>query len=273
MMPSEACSVSIIGVGWLGMPLAKALAAAGCRVAGSTTSVRRLPELQAAGIRPHLLALEPETPPHDVAPLLGADVVFFNIPPGLRRGGSPADYLGRIRALCRALAEQQPGALVMASTTAVYPAAPEAATEASTDALPDDDSPFLEAERLLQQAGPPATVLRFAGLYGYDRQPGKFFAGKPGPLSDGPVNLVHRDDAVAAVLAVIARKAWPGVYNVCADAHPLRSALYARAAERLGLEPPRFDGPPEAGKIVSGEKLKAELGFAYGRPDPAAPAP
>lgn len=43
-------SVSVLGCGWLGLPLAKALCVEGYRVKGSTTDLQKIPVLQKAGI-------------------------------------------------------------------------------------------------------------------------------------------------------------------------------------------------------------------------------
>ena len=48
------------------------------------------------------------------------------------------------------------------------------------------------------------TVIRFGGLIGYDRMPGKFLTGKKDlPNGDAPVNLIHRDDCVQIIYQII----------------------------------------------------------------------
>ena len=47
--------ISILGCGWLGFPLAKALITKGFSVNGSTTSVEKLPILENSGISPFLI--------------------------------------------------------------------------------------------------------------------------------------------------------------------------------------------------------------------------
>jgi UDP-N-acetyl-D-mannosaminuronate dehydrogenase len=51
--------ISILGCGWLGLPLAKALLENGFSVNGSTTSVEKLSVLENLGIQPYLIALSP----------------------------------------------------------------------------------------------------------------------------------------------------------------------------------------------------------------------
>ena len=50
--------ISILGCGWLGLPLAKALLVKGFSVNGSTTSQEKLSILQNAGINPFLIQLD-----------------------------------------------------------------------------------------------------------------------------------------------------------------------------------------------------------------------
>jgi 3-hydroxyisobutyrate dehydrogenase-like beta-hydroxyacid dehydrogenase len=50
--------ISILGCGWLGLPLAKALLENGISINGSTTSIEKLSVLENSGIQPHLIALE-----------------------------------------------------------------------------------------------------------------------------------------------------------------------------------------------------------------------
>ena len=49
--------ISILGCGWLGFPLAKALVSKGFSVKGSTTSDEKIAVLKNAGIEPFLIAL------------------------------------------------------------------------------------------------------------------------------------------------------------------------------------------------------------------------
>ncbi|RYE24983.1 MAG: SDR family NAD(P)-dependent oxidoreductase, partial [Sphingobacteriaceae bacterium] len=53
--------ISILGCGWLGLPLAKLLVAKGWQVKGSTTTFEKLNLLQEAGIEPFLIRAEAET--------------------------------------------------------------------------------------------------------------------------------------------------------------------------------------------------------------------
>ena len=49
--------VSILGCGWLGIPLAKALLKKGLLVKGSTTTVEKISLLKSFGVEPHLISI------------------------------------------------------------------------------------------------------------------------------------------------------------------------------------------------------------------------
>ncbi|HET6567823.1 MAG TPA: SDR family oxidoreductase [Rhodothermales bacterium] len=270
-------TISILGCGWLGEPLAEHLLALGYQVKGSTTTSGKLAGLVGKGIQPYLVNLDPEARsalPHD---FFGCDVLFLNIPPGRRDPNVREHFLARVGVTCSAIRAAGPSCVILASSTSVYPDLNRVVHEddAGNPATASGQA-LLEAERMLQhEVGFRTTLLRFAGLYGYDRRPGRFLAGKEDvPDGDAPVNLVHRDDCIRIVAEVIHRGRYGDVFNVCSDQHPPRRVFYPWAARQLGLQPPTFQiGPAESYKIVSNTKVKEVLGYTFSHPDPMQPAP
>jgi nucleoside-diphosphate-sugar epimerase len=173
------------------------------------------------------------------------------------------------------------GWVLMTSSTSVYPDLDAVVTESDAGAregmpLRRNGPAVLAAERVFWGSTAfDTTVLRLAGLYGYGRHPARYFAGKQGLVGgEAPVNLVHRDDVIGAIEAVLEHDARGTIFNVCADRHPTRRRLYPAVAQRLGLDPPTFDGAEAEGyKIVSSEKLRKRLDYAFAYPDPMDPAP
>jgi nucleoside-diphosphate-sugar epimerase len=113
------------------------------------------------------------------------------------------------------------------------------------------------------------TVLRFGGLFGYDRKPGNFFP--KGRIIDNPggfVNMIHRDDCIRIIERIIAKNIWNETFNGCADTHPTRREFYTKAALNLGYEVPTFNetGSGEY-KIISNQKLKTMLEYEFKYPD------
>lgn len=277
-------TIAILGCGWLGLPLGAYLVRQGYHVKGSTTTPEKLGTLAEAGIEPYLLRLDsdPGSGPgqavqdDDAAGFFEADVLFLNIPPGRRDPDVRVKFGVRIEAVQQRLREAPVGHVVFASSTSVYPNLNRVVVEEDAGDPPTASGQALvEAEEVLRSDGRfGATVVRFAGLYGYSRQPGRFLAGKEVQGGSAPVNLIHRDDSVAIVAAIIERDVRGEVFNACADEHPTRRALYTQKARQLGLEPPTFqDDEPVPFKIVSNAKLKRHLGYAFRHPDPMEEAP
>lgn len=261
--------IVVVGLGWLGTALAIDLAAEGHDVHGTRTGLDGRDALARQGVTLQRLVARPELD-GEAAILAAADRVVFALPPsGL--GDAYGDAIGRL-----AQAAVDAGQLVHCSSTGVHPDLPGHPVTGEDD-LADAPGPraarLLAAERAVREAGPPATVLRLAGLWGYGRHPVRFLAGRERPGGDAPVNLVHRDDVIAAVRAVALGNPVLGTYAVVADAHPSRAEFYPSEARRLGLPPPRFGPGPSPGKRISGERLAAATGFRprWAPGDPSAP--
>lgn len=260
-------TVAILGCGWLGLPLGSELVRQGYRVKGSTTRAERLPLLAEAGIEPHQIAFEPQ-PEGDLKDFLEkADVLVVSIPP---RAGQQGDafHPRQIAELARHLpSTQHPASIVYISSTSVYPDTGRETTEVD-DVL--ENHPLIQAENELKRTGLPLTVVRFGGLMGYDRIPGKYFIGKTVTTGDVPVNFIHRDDAVGVIAEIIRQKAWGETFNAVAPEHPVRRDIYRKNAAQFGWEAPRFEAPPapEPFKLISPARLTEQLGYRFRFPNP-----
>ncbi|OYQ33205.1 NAD(P)-dependent oxidoreductase [Flavobacterium cyanobacteriorum] len=257
-------TIAILGCGWLGLPLAKALLAEGYTVKGSTTAAGKLPHLQDAGIAPYLVSLSEKGITGSVAGFLeGAGVLIIDVPPKVKGGES---YPGKMRHLIPYVTNAKIGKVLLVSSTSVYADDNSIVTE-DTRPNPDSESgkQLLEAEMLLKMALPETTVLRFGGLFGGDRHPVFHLAGRENLAApDAPVNLIHRDDCIGIIKAIIQKQAWGQVFNGVAPAHPTRKEYYTAKAAELGLENPKFDHAEVlAGKIVTSANIHGVLGYAY----------
>ena len=157
--------------------------------------------------------------------------------------------------------------LVFVSSTSVYKNTNGIVSE---DAGSENEaSPIYHIENLfLSNKSFDTTVIRFAGLIGYNRHPGRFFGERKIPQPDAPVNLIHRDDCIAIIDSVIKQDLWGEVLNACADTHPSKREFYSNARQSLGLPTPEFEDSADSGyKIVSNEKLKQLLNYEFKYPD------
>lgn len=260
-------SISILGCGWLGLPLAVSLIKEGYSVKGSTTSEGKLDLLREAGIEPFLVTLDPEIDGEEFCDFLQSDILVVNIPPS-RREDIVEFHIQQISSLIDALGQSPVRSVLFTSSTSVYPMLNREVTE--EDAV-DPESPSGQAllhveEMLMQETGFQTTVLRFGGLTGYDRSPEKYLSSMSGITApDQPMNLIHRDDCVNIILEIIRLQQWGEIFNSCSPIHPLKRDFYARAAETAGIPlPPAVSvSEPSPFKLVSSRKLESALSYTF----------
>jgi nucleoside-diphosphate-sugar epimerase len=261
-------SVSIVGCGWLGLPLGEHLLAQGLAVKGSTTTPEKLSVLATAGIHPFLLSLRPQPAPgqvNELRELLDTDLLVIDIPPGVEKQG-PSFHPEQIRFLTERLQDSPVQGVIYVSSTSVYPEVSREVDE--TEPLVGHDptsTAILQAERTVQGWGGNWVILRCGGLMGYNRIPGKYVAAKKGlGTGDVPVNFVHRDDVVGIISEVIRQGITNRLYNVVTPLHPKRREIYARNAADFGYALPQYaEGPLPDHKVVSSRKLVRDLQYAF----------
>ena len=267
--------VAIVGLGWLGMPLALSLTARGWQVTGSKTTQDGVEAARMCGIDSFPLVLEPELvcDSDDLDALLNVDALVVTLP-ARRTGGNGEFYLQAVQEIVDSALAHNVGRIIFTSSTSVY---------GDVDGVVKEHSPrhpVTESGRVLKELedwlhnlpGTSVDILRLAGLVGPGRHPGRFFAGKSAPNGNHVVNLVHLEDVIAAIVLLLQAPKGGHIYNICAPQHPARAVFYSQMARQLDLEPPRFtDAPADGyGKKVDGNRICNELGFEYLYPDPLA---
>lgn len=264
-------TVSILGCGWLGEPLALSLKEAGFSVRGSVRKPEGFTALSEKGIEPYLIDISPEVNGEDADEFFSSDVLFINFPPE-RRDDIETYHEKQIENLIEAIPNPRGKMVIFASSTSVYPNTNGVVRE--DDSLrPDKPSgkALVRVEKLLTDNPElDTTVIRFSGLIGYDRAPIKSIRRKKMVVNpDCPLNLIHRDDCIGIVKSLIELDVRNTVLNATCDEHPTRREYYSREARKYGIPQPLFEteSPPEY-KIVSNEKLKETLGYRLIYPDP-----
>lgn len=266
--------VAIVGLGWLGMPLAMALTARGWQVTGSKTSPDGVDAARRCGIEAFQLVLTPELAceAEDLDALMAVDALVVTLPASRTvQGGN--DYMQAVQNVVdTALAYKVPR-ILFTSSTSVYGAGAGVMKEQS--ALEPETvagKTLVELEHWLHDLpGTSVDIVRLAGLVGPNRHPGRFLAGKT-DLDNGShvVNLVHLDDVVEAIVLLLQTPKGGRVYNLCAPKHPTRGEFYPFVTKNLGLQPPTFatEAVHSTGKVIDGAKICNELGFEYSYNDP-----
>lgn len=255
-------TISILGCGWFGLAFAQALVAQGYAVKGSTTSVEKLDVLAANDIKPYLVNFTGGKVIADPS-FFEADALFVCIPPK-RSSTELNDYPLKISAILKA-AENKSKNIVLISSTSVYGDENKTVDEHS-DTNPDTPSGkvVLAAEALFKAQYPSRfTIIRFAGLIGPNRNPGRFFAGKTDvPNGLAPVNLVQQVDAVGFACKLLEKQAFGKIYNVCAPEHPTRTDFYTAAARKADLTPPSFIAEKVQWKVINSVNVP-QLGYDF----------
>ncbi len=265
--------VAIVGLGWLGMPLALSLMSKGWQVTGTKTTEDGVEAARMCGLESYLLQLTPELEcdSDDLEALLAVDALVITLP--ARRSGEGQDfYLLAVQEIVDSALAQGIGHIIFISSTSVYGDAEGVVTEASPL------NPVSESGRMLRELehwlhdlpGTSVDILRLSGLVGPERHPGRFFAGKRAPHGNHVVNLVHLEDAVAAIELLLETRGGGRLYNLSAPGHPTRSRFYPLMSRQLNLPTPLFSDNANGGtgKQVDGNLICRELGFHYRYPDP-----
>lgn len=264
--------ISILGCGWLGLPLGKKLAEKGFTVKGSTTTTEKLHQIEEAGILPYRLTLSPNLEGEHIKDFFQSDLLILNIPPGRRNPDVEQNFPQQVAAVLQAIARGTIKKLLFVSSTSIY-GNNNAEVLESTPVQPETASgrALIKAEELIKsQSDLQSTILRMAGLAGGSREPGRFFAGRQ-ELKDGnvPVNYVHLEDAIEVIYTIIEQDCWNETFNVCADQHPQKQHFYPARAQKTGLIPPTYtQSAPSPFKIVSNQKLKTQLEYTFKYADP-----
>lgn len=267
--------ISILGCGWLGLPLAKSLIEKGFSVNGSTTSVEKIAVLEKVGISPFLVSLSAievleETKNSIEKFLKNSDVLIIDIPPKLR-GDSKENFVTKIQNIIPFIEKSSVEKVIFVSSTSVYSDDNSIITE-ETIPNPDTESgrQLLEAEHLLQSnKNFQTTILRFGGLIGEDRHPIKFLAGRKNIENpEGPINLIHQVDCIGIIEAIYETNSWQETYNAVTPYHPIRKEYYTHKAIELNLPLPEFDESKiSIGKTILSKKVIETLNYNYSFPE------
>lgn len=266
--------ISIVGCGWLGLPLAKQLLKEGHEVKGSTTRIERVSELEDAGIQAFQLKAKDGFWQGDLSDLLQCDVLIIAIPPGTKRNPD-GTHAEEINALLQVISDLKIpiNKIIYISSTSVYKNNNCIVHESDIASESDTGNKTLfRAEEYVQASEiKEKLILRLGGLTGYERMLARFFAGKS-ELAGGnePVNLVHRDDVIAVISFLLKKEIGSAVLNVCSPLHPARKDFYTQLCERFNLARPDFSEQKYADwKEISTDALSS-LGYVWIFPDPYA---
>jgi len=243
-------SLSILGSGWLGLPLAKELSNK-YDIKLSTTTDSKVDKLIYKNITSYLIDIDNIS--NNIKSFFNSDVLIVNI---------PSKNVESFKKLIEKIKSSPIKKVIFISSTSVYKDCNSYVKEEDTSCY--GDSELLKIEDLfLKLEDIKTTILRFGGLIGYDRNLVKFFQNRTVSNSKAPLNLIHRDDCIEIIKQIIQKDIYGEIFNCCASTHPTKVEFYTYCADISNFEVPHFDDELYHYKIIDNEKLKKVLAYEY----------
>ncbi len=279
-------NVAVLGCGHVGIELGRQLTDRGHEAIGVRRSDEGIAQIEDAGFDGVQADV---TDPAELAAVPDVDAIVFAASSG-GRGAAAARgiYVDGLRTAIDHFGgrENSPDRLVYTSSTGVHgdhdgdwvdEQTPLEPTTAKTEVLAEAERIALE---LPPEYGFEGTVARYAGLYG----PGRYRLDRylEGPVTEGYLNMVHRDDAAGVVRYLLTEDLARGEVVQVVDDEPVSKWAFADwLAEACGVDQPPTqtkterlddDGLSEAArrriltsKRCSNDKLRG-LGYEFAYP-------
>ncbi len=243
-------NVSILGCGWLGKSLAISLLDEGFFVKGSTTTEEKLETLELNNIESYLVNIS-EFEEFDT--FLNSDILIITI--------TSKDVDG-FENLISQIENSSIQKVIFISSTSVYGMLNKVITEEDKVL----NTPLTEIEDLFSKSTFfETTIIRFAGLFGDERQPYNWFKnGRKIPQPKGFVNMIHKQDCIEIIHEIINQNCWNETFNACSNHHPTRREFYTLAKVSNGFDVPEFENNEVyQWKIISSNKVQEVLDYTF----------
>lgn len=236
-------SIGILGCGWLGLPLAVYLQNKGYTIRGSVTSDEGLPKLHENHIDGFVVRLhENGVSGNALGFLKGISTLIIAIPPGFRKNVDDS-YFHKMKAFWHELNASDVKHVLFISSTSVFGGHQTHITDL-TQPEPDTLSgeKLAEVERFVLSQTQKTTVFRLGGLFGPNRHPITFLAGRTQVAQPfGKIHFIHLNDIQEIVEKWLKIQPTQRVFNICHPELPSRIAYYTTTAKQRQLTPPTFD--------------------------------
>lgn len=274
--------VAILGCGYVGVELGRQLTARGHEVCGVRRSEEGCEAIEGAGFEAVRADL---TDSEELSRVPDADALVFAASSGGRGADEAREiYVDGLRTVIKHFSGRAdaPDRLVYTSSTGVYGDHDGDWVDEGTRVEPTTEKTRVlrEAEEIALDSPISGTVVRFSGLYGPDRYRLERYL--EGPVTEGYLNMLHRDDAAGVIRYLLAEDLARGEVVLAVDNEPVDKWVFADwLAEQCGLDEPlketkdeRLSDPDlseaarrrlETSKRCSNEKLR-ELGYDFSFP-------
>ncbi|WP_277553276.1 SDR family oxidoreductase [Halobaculum limi] len=248
--------VTIVGCGYIGLELARQLREDGHDVVGVRRSQEGLDAVKMTGAR---AVAADATDPDSLTVLPDTDAVVFAASSGGRGADAArAVYVEGLRNVIREYGDrtERPDRLVYTSSTGVYGDHEGDWVDESTPLDPQTEKTrvLAEAERVAHEEaseyGIDGTVVRYAGLYGPNRY--RLHRYIEGPVTEGYLNMIHRDDAAGVVRFLLEADLAHDDVVLAVDDEPVDKWTFADwLADECGVDRP--EKRTKAERIAAGD--------------------
>ena len=261
--------VSVIGCGWLGLPLAKHLISKGYEVKGSTTSKAKISDLEDVGVEAFHIILNENGIDGPIDEFLSeSEILIINIPPRLRKNPNRKHY-EEIQQLLSAVKQSVVKHILFVGSISVFKDAshfPIITSDTPPNGTSSAAVQLIKIETLIKnQIGTQHSIIRLAGLIDDQRHPGNILAGKTNiPNGKAPLNLVHKEDCINCISEILGQQAWGYELNLSYPYHPQKQDYYSNFSKTHELKNPEFNTSIiSKGKIIDSRFVEQLLQFDF----------
>ncbi|RAP32215.1 hypothetical protein DID76_01010 [Candidatus Marinamargulisbacteria bacterium SCGC AG-414-C22] len=265
-------TISILGCGWLGLPLGESLSTQNKTIKGSYQSSETHQTLTQTAIKPYYISCQKEITGKQVSDFFTTDLLIITLP--FKRSFNPAElYLEQINSIITMIKKQNIPNVIFTSSTSIYPTQNNIVTEATPIQPSHERQHVLHdvEQSLLNITSCQTTILRLAGLYGKSRKIGQFFKPKKNKINPhAQINLIHLTDVINIITQLIKSPLKNTIFNLCSDEHPTKLDCYSY--HNTSLTAADFNTNNNTPyKIVCNKKIKNTLNYIFKYPNPRSP--
>lgn len=245
--------IGIIGLGWVGKPLADKLLEENYEVWGTGTSDNPSNNIPEDVNYLKFILGEKENLPDTIKSL---DAIIITIPP------SSNHFVAELKNIISQLKNKS---IFFLSSTGVY-GKNEGELNEKSPVDPDrkGTKKIREIEEFIQEnVTGDYCILRLAGLVGPNRNPARFFSKKGMiPSPETLLNLVHLKDVVGAITFLLSQENTPKIVNVVAPFHPTKGEFYQKMSEIFNYPKPELGKEPPLKRKIESLELE-NLGYQF----------
>lgn len=245
-------NISILGFGWLGKSIGERFISYGDNIKISTTSESKHLKLKNSGLTSFIVNVNTKIFPKS---FFQSRTLIITIPP---------QELSSYKTLILRIQDSPVENVILISSTSVYSPSNKIISEESDL----KNSSLVQIEKLFSESPYfKTTIIRFGGLFGANRHPGKFFKNRILINPEHSTNMIHQSDCVRIIEQVLVKNKWGEIFNACAPTHPTKKNFYSMAAVSIGEEKPLTGISKGIGKTISSDKLIKVLDYQFLYPD------